>query len=58
MKLVKIHNWSTKSIGGKLTINGIDDKGDPIKVTKVDSIQHTRVGPLAVRSTGEHYRLA
>ena len=52
MALVKIHNWNVKSAGGRLTITGIDAKGDALKVTKVDAIQHTRFGPLAVRNNG------
>lgn len=58
MALQKIHYWNARRAGGRITITGIDTKGDPVKVTRIESIQHTRHGPLAVRDNGEHFRLA
>lgn len=58
MGLTKISGWDAKNSHGKITITGIDKKGEQIKVTRIVSIQASRHGPLVVRDTGEHFRLA
>lgn len=58
MGLQKIHNWDARRSSGMITITGLNAKGEQIKVTRIISLQHSRHGPLAVRDTGEHFRLA
>lgn len=58
MGLLRISGWDAKRSSGKITITGIDPKGEMIKVTRIVTIQASRHGPLAVRDTGEHFRLA
>lgn len=62
----KITDWEAKRAGGRITINGRLDGGDPIKVVGVDTIRAARPagilgrrgGPIAKDRHGTEYELA
>lgn len=57
-----IRNWTAKRAGGRITINGMDEGGAPLKVVGVDYIKPD--GPVqapyivAVDKDGNRWRLA
>lgn len=53
----QIFNWTAKRAGGRITITGVNDQGQPRKVVGVDSIDSSPGGPMAIDKNGTHYCL-
>lgn len=58
-----LKNWSARRSGGRITINGTDETGRPVKIPNVDTIQLIKGGLraeasiVAVDKTGKHFEL-
>lgn len=53
----KITNWKARRAGGRITINGVDDTGQPFKLVGVDMIESRSGKVIATDRGGEEFEL-
>jgi hypothetical protein len=58
-KLQNVTAWTARRAGGRITINGKTDDGEPIKLVGVDTIAPSAAGnaAIATRKDGQTFRL-
>ncbi len=54
----RITAWKARRAGGRITIVGKDEAGDPIKIVGVDTIEAAQPHPLATDRNGDRFELA
>lgn len=52
-----LKSWSARRSGGRITINGLDDTGHPVKVPNVDTITLDEGRVVATDKNGEKFHL-
>lgn len=58
--MIIVSNWKARRAGGRITINGVTQDGNPIKIVGVDEIAAGKNGkpPIATDKDGTTYQLA
>lgn len=54
----KITDWKARRSGGRITINGKDEAGQPFKAPNIDTIEPTPAGIIATDKGGDRFLLA
>jgi hypothetical protein len=53
----RIWFWKARRAGGRITINGRDEAGSPVKLANVDAIEAGIPFPIATHKDGECFEL-
>lgn len=55
--MIELKNWKAKRAGGRITITGVDQHGQPLKVAGFDLIEPGKLCAIATHMSGDKYVL-